>query len=119
MDRISIRDLRVETRIGVTDEERATPRTVVICVDIWADLHSASKSDELADTVDYHTATVEIADMVRSSEAKLLEHLGHKVAEQVGALPRVERVAVEVIKEFPPIEEDVGSVSVRIERQAR
>jgi dihydroneopterin aldolase len=119
VDKISIRDLRVQTRIGVTDEERAVPRAVLICIDIWADLLPAGESDELGDTVDYHTATVDIAEMVRSTEAKLLEHLAHTVASHVATLPRVTRVSVEVTKELPPMDEDVRAVSVRIEREAR
>jgi dihydroneopterin aldolase len=116
VDRISIRDLRVDMRIGVTEEERATPRAIVIAVDIMTDLVSAGESDELTDTVDYHAATVAIATMVRSTEAKLLEHVAERIASLVGGLPGVDRVAVEVTKESPPIAEDVQAVSVRIER---
>jgi dihydroneopterin aldolase len=119
VDRISIRDLRVDIRIGVTEEERATPRSVLMSVDIWTDTTSAGKSDELSDTVDYHTATVEIATMVRSTEAKLLEHVAEEVASLVRRLPGVDGVTVEVTKESPPMNEDVRAVSVRIERPAR
>jgi FolB domain-containing protein len=118
MDLISIHDLRVETRIGVTDEERATPRTVTISVDIWADLAAPGKSDDLADTVDYHSATVGIADMVRSTEAKLLEHVAERVASFICAMEGVDGATVEVTKEEPPIAEDVRAVSVKIERTA-
>jgi FolB domain-containing protein len=118
-DRISIHDLRVETRIGVTDEERATPRTVTISVDIWADLRGPGKSDDLADTVDYHSATVGVADMVRSMEANLLEHVAEKIASFICEMPGVDGATVEVTKEAPPIAEEVRAVSVQIERAAR
>ncbi|MDP9226569.1 MAG: dihydroneopterin aldolase [Actinomycetota bacterium] len=118
MDRISISDLRVDTRIGVTEEERAEPRTVVIRLDIWADLDRPGISDELGDTVDYHSVTRDVADLVRSTEAKLLEHLAERIAALITGINGVRGITVEVIKESPPISEDVRAVSVRIERLA-
>ena len=119
MDRISIKDLRVATRIGVTPQERAAPQNVLISVDIWKDLTRPGTTDDLADTIDYHAVCVEIAAMVRAAETNLLEHLAEKIAAQIGGLSGGNRVSVEVTKESVPIPEDVGAVSVRIERPAR
>jgi 7,8-dihydroneopterin aldolase/epimerase/oxygenase len=119
MDKISIQDLRVEMHVGVTDAERAQPQTVVISVDMWSDLAAPGKSDDLADTVDYHAVTVAIADLVRSTEARLLEHVAEKIAASIGAIEGVDGVSVEVTKESPPIPEDVRAASVKIERPAR
>jgi FolB domain-containing protein len=116
VDKISIHDLRVQTRIGVTEEERATLRPVLISVDMWADLISPGQSDELADTIDYHAVTLEIAQLVRATEAKLLEHVAEKIAALIGTIQGVDGVSVEVTKESPPIEEDIRAVSVKIER---
>jgi 7,8-dihydroneopterin aldolase/epimerase/oxygenase len=116
VDKISIHDLRVEMRIGVTEEERATPRPVLISIDMWADLVSPGQSDELADTIDYHAVTVAIAELVRATEAKLLEHVAEKIAALIGTFEGVDGVSVEVTKEAPPIAEDVRAVSVKIER---
>jgi 7,8-dihydroneopterin aldolase/epimerase/oxygenase len=119
MDRISIKDLRIGTRIGVTEEERAEPQKVVIDIDIAADLTRAAASDHLSDTIDYHAVTVQVAELVRSEETDLLEHLAAKIATLIGSLDGVDGVTVEVSKESPPIPEDVGAVSVTIERPAR
>ena len=116
MDRISIHGLKVETRVGVTEEERAQPRPVVISIDIWADLIPAGKSDDLGDTIDYDAAASEVARLVRSTQAKLLEHLADKIATVIGAIEGVNGVSVEVTKESPPTTEEVKAVSVRIER---
>lgn len=118
MDKISIRDLRVQMRVGVTAEERAHPQTVIISVDMWSDLVVPGKTDELSDTVDYHAVTVAVAELVRSTEAKLLEHVAEKIAASIGAIEGVDGVSVEVTKESPPIPEDVRAVSVKIERPA-
>jgi 7,8-dihydroneopterin aldolase/epimerase/oxygenase len=116
VDRISIRDLRVPTRIGVTSSERAEPQVVVITVDLYRNLEGPGESDDLGDTIDYHAVTVAIADMVRTSEAKLLEHLAERIAALVIKTADLERAIVEVRKEPPPMEEDVRSVAVTIER---
>jgi dihydroneopterin aldolase len=117
-DRIEIRDLRVMARVGVTDEERATEQPLVINIEIESDLQKAGASDELGDTVDYGRVTLEIAELVRTTETKLLEHLAEMIAAHISSNDGVERVAVEVSKASPPIDEDVGSVGVRIERRA-
>jgi FolB domain-containing protein len=119
MDRISIHDLSVETRIGVTEEERATPRPLTISVDIWTDLTVPGKSDDLLDTIDYHVASSEIARMVQNMEANLLEHVADQIASHICAMTGVDGVSVVVTKEAPPMEEDVKAVSVTIERPAR
>ncbi len=116
MDAITIRDLRVETRSGVTAAERENAQVVVINVDIAADLAAAGESDDLADTVDYATVTREVAALVRSSETHLLEAIAHKIARHIAPMKGVRGVTVEVVKPAPPMEEDVGPVSVRVER---
>ncbi len=117
MDRIMIRDLRVATRIGVSEEERATPQWVVVSVELEADLRSASESDDIEETVDYHWATTEIAALVTSTTCSLLEHMAGKIASRMSKIERVHGVTVEIAKESPPVQEDVGSIAVRIERQ--
>ena len=116
MDTISIRNLRVATHIGVTEEERSEPQWVLVSVDLQTDLRPAAKSDDLEDTVNYHWATNEIAAIVRSSKCRLLEYLAGKIASQMSRIERVDGVTVEVAKESPPVEEDVGGIVVRIER---
>jgi FolB domain-containing protein len=116
MDTISIRNLRVATHIGVTEEERREPQWVLVSVDLQTDLRPAAKSDDLEDTVNYHWATNEIAAIVRSSKCQLLEYLAGKIASQMSRIERVDGVTVEVAKESPPVEEDVGGIVVRIER---
>lgn len=115
-DLIRIHDLRVKTHIGVSKEERAAPREIVVNADIRTDTRQAGASDEIADTVDYDRAVVAISELVRSADARLLEHIAERIAQQLAGLEGVSGVTVEVIKEAPPTEEDVRAVSVRIER---
>ena len=115
-DRIRITGLQVDTRIGVPDEERSRPQRVSIDIELAADLSAAGKSDDLADTIDYGRVVTEVAELGRNSEAHLLEHLAEKIAASLGTITGVTGVTVEVSKLSPPITEDAGPISVRIER---
>ena len=118
-DVIRIHDLRVPTRIGVGDDERAQPRDLLINVELRTDTTAAGVSDNLADTINYHEATSAVADLVRSTEARLLEHLAERIAELLRGKYGKVGVTVTVAKENPPIEEDIQAVSVTIERPGR
>ena len=115
-DRIRIDGLRVETRIGVTSEERSNPRPVVINAELRTDARRAGRGDDLSDTVDYHRAVVEVAALVRSGERKLIERLAEEIAALLAGMNGVVGVTVQVVKEAPPIDEDVAAVSITVER---
>jgi len=115
-DLITITALRVPTRLGVTEDERSRPQEVTIDLAIALDLRSAGASDDLNDTVDYGQLTTEVAELVSSSETRLLETLAEKIAGHVCTFTRIDRVTVEIAKAAPPVQEDVGSIAVRITR---
>lgn len=115
-DHILINGLRVQARVGVGEEERSRPQWLVVSVDIAIDLVPASESDDIRDTVDYGVLTTEIADLLRGTEARLLEHLAEKVVALIAPNKAVVGVTVEIVKEAPPIAEELGGVAVRLER---
>ncbi len=118
-DAIAIRGLRLKTRIGVSERERSSPQVVVIDVEIQADLGRAGKSDDLAHTIDYSSVVSAIAELVQSSESKLLEHLAEQIAERIRSLEDAGGIVVEVRKQSPPVAYDVDALAVRIERPAK
>lgn len=115
-DHILIQGLRVETRVGWTDEERARPQVVLVDLDLEIDATASARSDDLGDTVDYGAVIAEVAQHVSSREERLLERLAAEVAEMVSARNGVKRVSVEIAKEVVPVPEEVGRVAVRVER---
>jgi dihydroneopterin aldolase len=118
-DALLIRGLRLDARVGVTDAERQKPQTVRMDIAIRADLSQPATSDDLGDTIDYSAAVATVADAVRATECRLLEHLASHVATRVSYMHGVLGVTVEVSKEPPPVDADVEAVVVRIERQSR
>lgn len=116
MDSIIVRDLRVKAHVGVTEEERSDAQLLVISLVLYTDLRKAGMSDDLADTVDYGRVTAEVEELVVSTQTALLESLAEKIAGHIAAMPGINGVSVEIAKDAPPIEQDVGCVGVRIER---
>ncbi len=112
--RILIKGLRAETRVGVTDKERARPQTVVVDVDIGADLDRAAEADDLGATVDYARAVTTIAEVVARSNVKLLERLAAEVVSVVSRMDGVRDVTVQISKQPSPVPEDVESIAVRM-----
>jgi dihydroneopterin aldolase len=90
---------------------------LIINVALDTDTRAAGTSDDLADTIDYSTAIRKIADVVQSQEFRLIEHVAEEVADLLLRECEAKTVKVEIIKEMPPVDEDVKAVSVAIERR--
>lgn len=117
-DRILISGLRVATRVGWSDEERAEPQFVLVDLDLETDVAASAASDDLSDTVDYAAVIAEVARYVSARETRLLERLAGEIAGIVAAMNGVKRVTVEIAKEVVPVPEEVGRVAVHVERPA-
>lgn len=117
-DRILVSGLRVATRVGWTDEERAGSQFVLVDLDVETDVARSSRTDELSDTIDYASLISKVAEHVAAREARLLETLAAEIAGLVSAMDGVKSVSVEVAKEVVPVREEVGRVAVRVERSA-
>ena len=81
MDIIYLNDLRVETTIGVYDWERRIRQTLVLDIEIGADIRKAAASDKIEDTVDYRAVAERIISFAAASECKLVETLAERIAD--------------------------------------
>lgn len=86
MDIIFIRELRIDTVIGIHDWERQIKQTVVLDLELAADIQQAAASDHIDDTLSYQDVADRLTAFVGSSRFQLVEAL----AEQVAALLRHE-----------------------------
>lgn len=83
MDIIYLHDLRIDTVIGVFDWERRIRQTVILDLDMGADIRRAAATDALADTLNYKAVAKRLMDFVGHSEFQLVETLAERVAEVV------------------------------------
>lgn len=81
MDIIYLKDLHIDTIIGVYDWERRTRQTVILDVEIAADISKAAKSDKIEDTLNYKAVAKRLISFVENSEFQLVETLAEHVAE--------------------------------------
>jgi len=115
-DRIHIRDLRLQTILGVRERERDKPREVVVNLAIETDLAKAGRSDNLADTVDYSALARRVTEHVESSRFLLVERLAESVAAfALDDFPAIDAITVTVDK--PRAIEQARSIAVEIRRQ--
>jgi dihydroneopterin aldolase len=80
MDIVFIRDLRIDTVIGIYDWEREIRQTVILDLEMGADISRAAASDAIADTLDYKAVSKRLIDFVRESEFQLVETLAERCA---------------------------------------
>lgn len=115
MSNISIIDLEVFYRVGVTDEERAKPQRLLVTVDMKFDFTSAAVSDRIGRTIDYFTVSQRLLKLGESRNWKLIETVAAEIAEKIIFEFRPENVTVEV-KKFSIPEARYVSVSLTKER---
>ena len=80
MDAIILRDLRVETLIGIHKRERHVAQTVSIDLDIGLPGTAVFKSDKVADTIDYEQVALKIKALAASGHYRLVETLAERIA---------------------------------------
>jgi len=79
-DVMYIKDLRVQTIIGLYDWERKVRQEVSIDIDIFFDNKAASAKDSVNDTIDYKKITKAVISHVEKSSYKLQESLAESIA---------------------------------------
>jgi 7,8-dihydroneopterin aldolase/epimerase/oxygenase len=82
-DYVSVRDLTVAAVIGVHPWEREIEQTLVVSVEMAADVRKAAASDDLADALDYSAVAATIAAVLRDGRFRLIETAAERVAERL------------------------------------
>ncbi|MGH8119606.1 MAG: dihydroneopterin aldolase [Gammaproteobacteria bacterium] len=81
MDIIYLKDLRIDTIIGIYEWERRVRQTVIFDIEIGADISRAARSDAIEDTLNYKAVAKRIRSFVENSDCRLIETLAERVAE--------------------------------------
>jgi dihydroneopterin aldolase len=117
MDIIFLNELKIDTVIGIWEWERKIRQTVVIDLEMSADIRKAAKTDSVADTLNYKQVAKRIQQFVGESSFQLVETLAEKIAGIIRDEFSVEWVRVSVNK--PGAIRGSRDVGVRIERGSR
>jgi 7,8-dihydroneopterin aldolase/epimerase/oxygenase len=83
MDIVYIRDLEIDTVIGIYDWERQIQQTIRIDLEMGTDIRRAAATDAIDDTLNYKAVAKRIIQFVADSEFELVETLAERIAELV------------------------------------
>ena len=117
MDIVYIRDLKIETVIGVYDWEREIKQTISLDLDMATDIRKSAASDNIEDTLDYKAVSKRLQGFVEQSDFQLVETLAERVCEIICAEFAVPWVRLCVNKRGAL--SNAGDVGVIIERGER
>lgn len=119
IDRYSLflKDLEIETRIGIHDFERTAPQRLSISIEIEIDAARLPARDDIADTFDYDEVRNEVRRLAASRHFDLQETLARAIVDKLSVWPQIVRVMVETAK--PDVYRDVAAVGCRIEARRR
>jgi len=118
MDSVSLLDIMVYGRHGVSDEEQAIGRPFAIDVEVSLDLRQAGATDDIGATVNYAALCEVVRQANEAGPFRLLEAFAERIAKEVIASFPVAEVTVRVRKPHPPVGMLVGSAQVEITRGA-
>ncbi|MCY3770488.1 MAG: dihydroneopterin aldolase [Gemmatimonadetes bacterium] len=116
-DRISVRGIHAFGHHGATARERTQGQVFEADVGLCLELSGASRSDRLADTVDYADVCRRVERILGGKPHRLLEAVAGRVADELlSAYPRVDRVVVRLRKPAAARTLRAGTVEVELNR---
>ncbi|MBE8718544.1 dihydroneopterin aldolase [Cellvibrio polysaccharolyticus] len=80
MDIVYIRDLRIETIIGIYDWERQVKQTVSIDLEMASDIRQAAATDDIQYALNYKAVSKRVIAYVENRNALLVESLAEELA---------------------------------------
>ncbi len=115
MDKIYLEKLEVVTIIGTLPEERHTPRSLFLDVELGLDLEPAGRADDLYLSVDYAQLSNDIRQLGLESSFLLLEAFGARTLDICLANPLVRQARVKINK--PGAVSGTGALGIEMFRE--
>ncbi len=80
MDIVYIRDLRIDTTIGIYDWEREVRQTISLDLEMASDIRKAAETDDIQYALNYKAVAKRIISHVEASECLLVERMAEEIA---------------------------------------
>jgi dihydroneopterin aldolase len=113
-DRIIIRDLNIETIIGLYPWEQVARQNLLLDIDLTTDIRRAAANDDLEYAVDYSAVCSQVTALAHHGGFKLIETLAERIATMILQEFSVSWVRVAVYK--LDVMTQVKRVGIEIER---
>ena len=114
IDKMYIRDLKINTIIGTNEEERHKSQEIIINICMYCDCKEAAKTDKLVNALDYFDVEQKVVKFVELSSYFLIEALAEEVSQICLKYTKVK--AVKILIDKPNALENASSVSIEILR---
>jgi len=103
---------------GVRSEEQSVGGKFEADVDIYTDFSKAAKDDRLNETIDYHKVYSFVYHLALEQKYYLIEALAMKIADELlKEFKGIEKVAVRIRKNNPPLGGVVDHVEVEVVKE--
>ncbi|HEY5298576.1 MAG TPA: dihydroneopterin aldolase [Verrucomicrobiae bacterium] len=116
MAKISMVDLELHYRIGISEAERAWPQRLLVTIDMELDVSAAIKSDNIRDTINYFNVAQVLFKWGKNREWNLIEKLVNEMADLILKKFQPESVTIE-LKKFPLPESKYISLTLTKDRK--
>lgn len=83
MDIVYIRDLRIDTIIGIYEWEREVRQTVSLDLEMSADIRKAAETDDIQYALNYKSVAKRLIAFIEGSEFQLVETMAEQVCDIV------------------------------------
>ena len=83
MDIVYIRDLKIDTVIGIYDWEREVKQTISLDLEMATDIRKAASTDDINDTLNYKAVAKRLISFVGDSKFLLVETMAEQIAQIV------------------------------------
>lgn len=117
MDITYIRDLSIETTIGIYDWEREIKQTVTLNIEMGHDIRKAAETDDIQYALNYKSVAKRLIAFIEGSEFLLVETMAEQCAEIIQKEFSVPWVKIDLAK--PGAVRGSKEVGVIIERGAK
>ncbi len=114
MDTIFIKQLQVDTVIGVYDWEKTIQQRLLLDIELKSDIRQAAQQDDISQTLDYAVIAQRVTQLITAQPLELIETVAENVAQLLlndfatrevsvtvykpDALPQAQTVGVSIVR---------------------
>lgn len=112
---IKIKNLKLETILGIYDHEQDVKRPIIINATIFTNAEEARFSNEIQDTIDYDIIVKQIKSYVASKNFQLIEKMNQEILDLIMRDKRISKCILEIDK--VGVVADVESFSITLTQE--
>jgi len=119
LDKIKILNLKLAGKHGVYDFEKKKEGVFELDIFLYLNLKNAIISDNLKDSVDYSKIVELVKKIFSDNDCNLIEYVAGRICEGILKKYPIQKVIIKIRKPHAPIDADLDTVEVEIERKRK